>query len=66
MKDPVYEKLKSDAGSVLHDLWQAITHQAAARDQPNAATKPGLSQSDSIVTEPNLVRPITLFYFHLN
>jgi hypothetical protein len=66
MKDPVYEKLSSDAGSVLRDLWEAITHSVAARERPNSTPKPDLGRSDSTGTEPNLAGPSNLFYFHLN
>ena len=66
MHDPIYEKLKADAGIVLVDLWRAFRHQP-----PVEATDwqiPRVDRTDAEVGTPEIERRSQsgLCYFHLN
>jgi hypothetical protein len=66
MHDPVFEKLKTDAGIVLADLWRAFRHQP-----PVEATDwqhPRVERSEAQAGAAEIERPSQsgLCYFHLN
>lgn len=66
MTNPVYQKLKSDAGVVLTDLWRALRHQAPVEDWQH--TRSSVSAKKRVAPNANMVRPQSsgLCYFHLN
>ncbi len=64
MNDPVYQKLKADAGIVLADLWRALRHQHPVeewRHPRHSETVPPQTPA-----EPSSSPTSGLCYFHLN
>ena len=64
MKDPVLDKLKTDAGEVLGELWRLLRHQPPVEEWPHSRlNSPVPSQT---VSPPKPPAQSGLCYFHLN
>jgi len=64
MKDPVFAKLKDDAGSLLNELVKAITHQRVAGEREHCREiSPSPDRSE---LKPAAPAQDGLCYFHLN
>ncbi len=68
MKDPILDKLASDAGVVLADLWRMVNHQPSHETQEwshpwsrAAAAKPAEREAEAAPPSQS-----ALCYFHLN
>ena len=64
MKDPVFKKLKDDAGLMLSELFLAISHRPARKEWRHPRDNPP-------VPEMAMLKPVSppqsgLCYFHLN
>ena len=64
MKDPVFKKLKEDAGFVLNELILAVTHRPAQKEWRHPRDNPP-------APEMAMLKPVSpsqdgLCYFHLN
>lgn len=66
MQDPVLNKLKTDAGIVLTDLWRAIRHQppVEAEEWLHPRTSPASREMDASAREHPSQSGLS--YFHLN
>ena len=64
MKDPVLDKLKTDAGIVLADLWRTLRHQPPVEEWTHPRL--GVASPDETVAKPVERPPDGLCYFHLN
>jgi hypothetical protein len=66
VQDPILNKLKTDAGIVLTDLWRAIRHQppVEAEEWLHPRMSPGRPEMDS--PQGERPAPSGLCYFHLN
>jgi len=64
MKDPVFKKLKEDAGFVLNELFLAVSHRTAPKEWRHPRDNPPAPQMAML----NPVSPSQdgLCYFHLN
>ena len=64
MKDPILDKLKTDAGVVLADLWRALRRQPAAHEWQHPRGRKTVDAADL----PEMPEPPKsgLCYFHLN
>jgi hypothetical protein len=67
MQDPILDKLKTDAGIVLTDLWRAFRHQPAVEDEWIHPRQASAADPAEPVALPEPARPADgLCYFHLN
>lgn len=66
MQDPILNKLKTDAGIVLTDLWRAFRHQppVEAEEWQHPRISPASREMDT--TEIERPSQSGLCYFHLN
>ncbi|HWA27092.1 MAG TPA: hypothetical protein VG734_15650 [Lacunisphaera sp.] len=64
MKDPVFQKLKDDAGLVLSEFIFAITHRAGAREWSHPRAIPPSPEVPKVTSIP--APESGLCYFHLN
>lgn len=69
MTDPIYQKLKADAGVLLVDLWRTLRHQPLIQEwQQHSCVLPEFKDKQPTQTDPNPRRSHAsgLCYFHLN
>jgi hypothetical protein len=66
MKDPVLNKLKTDAGIVLADLWRAFTHQPLVEEWQHPRIHPAAPDMSMAETKSTGPSQSGLCYFHLN
>lgn len=62
MKDPVLDKLVSDAGIVLQDLWRIVSHQAPLTEWQEPRRVPAAT----VIRSGEEPSHSGLCYFHLN
>lgn len=65
MSDPVYQKLMSDAGVLLADLWHALKHQSPSEERL-PERQHAIEQLPLVELKPVDARSCGLCYFHLN
>jgi len=64
MEDPVFKKLKDDAGIMLRELLLALSHRPARTEWQHSRDNP--STPEMALLKPVSPPPSGLCYFHLN